>query len=103
MIYDWIEMSMHRNSEFLNYATAGGGTAIALLGAFSADQISAWGGALIAVAAAFWGLYRDQRRRDKEEIRTEQALQAIQDANLKALAENRPIPHPDFLPKPPKP
>jgi Flp pilus assembly protein TadB len=84
----------------LNYVVSGVATVGAVLGGLKADSLTAWAGALVAILAAVWGLWRDQRRRDREEARTDAVLDLITQANETAIKAGQPAPYPDYLPVP---
>jgi hypothetical protein len=66
----------HRASEGLGYVAGGGGIIVAAIGAADANLLQAWAGAIVAAVAALWGLWREQRSRDRKEE------QAKKDATL---------------------
>ena len=57
----------------------------------TADQITAWGGAIVALVVAVISAYKGQRR-------SQGALDAINRANLAAINARKPVPFPDYLP-----
>jgi hypothetical protein len=53
-------------SDFTGYIFGGGGIVIAAIGAIDANALQAWFGAMAAIVAALWGLYRDQKSNDRK-------------------------------------
>jgi len=69
----------------------GGSATASVFGALTADQITTWAGAAVAVAVAVWSAWKGQ-------LRSQGALDAIHAANLEAIRARQPVPYPDFLP-----
>jgi hypothetical protein len=69
----------------------GGSATASVFGALTADQVTTWAGAALAVAVAVWSAYKGQQR-------SQGALDAIQAANLDAIRARQPVPYPEFLP-----
>ena len=69
----------------------GGSATASLFGALTADQVTAWGGAIVAVVVAVVSAYKGQRR-------SQGALDAINKANLAAIRQHKAVPFPDYLP-----
>jgi hypothetical protein len=69
----------------------GSSVTASIFGALTADQVTAWGGAAVALAVGVWTAFKSQQR-------SQGALDAIHAANLEAIRERRPVPYPDFLP-----
>jgi hypothetical protein len=77
-------------------AIAGAGFGWSLWGAMSASEASAWGGALVALVALAWGVWRDQRSRDEDRDRRRRVEDAVADARVAAFREGKPDPYPEW-------
>lgn len=66
-----LHVSQRAVADILNNLATGSATVVSIFGAVDANMVQAWGGALVAIGTGVWGLWRDQRRRDRENARHE--------------------------------
>ncbi len=72
------------------------GVVEAVIGAIDLNTVQVWCGAGVAVGAAIWGFFRDQRRRDFEAQERKKWIQTMVDANIEAARKQLPLPFPQL-------
>jgi hypothetical protein len=87
-----------RVAESANHLVGGGAMVWSLLGAIDANAIQVWTGVIVVAIAGFWGLLRDQRRRDFDDTERRKLLKLLVAANVEAInAKKDKLPFPEVV------
>ena len=84
------------------FAVAGFATAVSVGGAISASELATWGGAAVTLAVLVWSAFRDQRRKDHDDERTQRMADWMVGYRIKQIESGKADPFPDLV-SPPEP
>lgn len=85
-----------RTGDALAHLTGYSATVSAIVGAIDLNTVQVWTGAIVAVGAAFWGFWRDQKRRDWEAEERKKWIGTMLEANIAAAEKGLPLPFPQL-------
>ena len=80
------------------FAIAGAATAVSVGGAISASELATWGGAIVTVAVLVWSAFRDQRRKDHDDERTQRMADWMLAYRIKQIEAGKADPFRDLVP-----